>query len=37
MRSRVSSMKRQKVDGETTDVTSVLKQEPKADKKVHKF
>lgn len=35
MRSRVSSMKRQKVDRETTHVTSVLKSEPKADEKVH--
>lgn len=34
---RVSSMKRQKFDRETTDVTSALKKEPKADKKVHKF
>lgn len=34
---RVSSMKRQKVDRETADVTSVLKQDPKAEKKVHKF
>lgn len=37
MCSRVSSMKRQKVDRETADVTSVLKQDPKAEKKVHKF
>lgn len=37
MCSRVSSMKRQKVDRETADVTSVLKQDPTAEKKVHKF
>lgn len=37
MCSRVSSMKRQKVDRETADVTSVLKQDPKAEKRYISF
>lgn len=35
IRSRVSTMKRQKVDRETSDVTSVLKSGSKAEEKVH--